>query len=366
VGRPLKMLLVVPATSVGGAGESALNLLREAKRNNLNAKVVLLRPGPLSGRYRAVADDVVEWNVGRTRHLGKTVRTITALIRLMRSWRPDVVLSSEAAGHVYAGIPAWVCGVPAVWIQPGRPSPRVAVDRVATLLPAHRVVVASEFVAGLQRRLLPRRTVVVIPRGIDLERFRPTSAVARRDASLRVGMIGRLAPWKGQLLLLEAISLLGHRPDTEYVMIGGDDSPGREFEHELQSRVAALGLEDCVTVTGYVDDPERWYRQLDLVVHLSSEEPFGLVLIEAMANALPVVSVPSGAVCEVITDGKTGIVASARTGAAVADAIASLLDDPARRKALGSAAEVDAAERFSHRRMASAVAQLLSESAASR
>ena len=124
----------------------------------------------------------------------------------------------------------------------------------------------------------------------------------------RVGIIGRIMPRKGQKFFLEAVSRL-HRefPDIEAYVIGratGEDAP---YEEELRELCRRLGIEHSVRWTGYRDDPLGLIASLDVAVHATIEpEPFGRVIIEALALGVPAVATALGGPLEIIEDGVSG------------------------------------------------------------
>jgi glycosyltransferase involved in cell wall biosynthesis len=125
---------------------------------------------------------------------------------------------------------------------------------------------------------------------------------------------------------------------------------------DLERRAHRLGLTDRLRLLGFRSDLSEIYTGFDLVALPSSSEGMPLTVIEAMAAARPVVASNVGGVPEVVVDGVTGLVVPVGDRQALADALAALLQDPARRRAMGLAGRRRYEERFTLERMAEAYA----------
>ena len=134
-----------------------------------------------------------------------------------------------------------------------------------------------------------------------------------------VGISGRLVRWKRQDALLRAVALLAAEDrDVHALVVGGDshnEDPG--YGGELERLAASLGIADRVTFTGHRTDAVALTQVMDVMVNASDPEPFGLVLLEALAVRRPVVAVARGGPAEIVEDGVTGtLVPDPATGAA--------------------------------------------------
>jgi glycosyltransferase involved in cell wall biosynthesis len=122
---------------------------------------------------------------------------------------------------------------------------------------------------------------------------------------------------------------------------------------ELDALVREHGLEGRVGFTGLVEDMPAAYRALDVVVHASTRpEPFGLVIVEAMACGRAVVATPAGGAAELFVPAEHAVSAGSLGAASLADAIASLLDDAELRQSIGARARQHAVSRFGRERCA--------------
>ena len=154
-----------------------------------------------------------------------------------------------------------------------------------------RILCCSRFIADLAR-LTPvdAAKIAIVPNGVPLPAERPF--VDRRP--VRLGIVGRIVDQKQHGVLLEACALLRQRlPDSFRLdIVGTREGP---FAAELESRIAALGLDDIVRWTGFLSDRDRLYGDLDILVAPAVDEPFGLTVPEAGSYGLPVVAARSGA-----------------------------------------------------------------------
>jgi len=145
-------------------------------------------------------------------------------------------------------------------------------------------------------------------------------------------MVSALRPEKAHDLALEAISLLrGVFPQLRLLIVGQGASGDR-----IAQLASPLG--DSVVMAGARSDVMRCFDAFDICLHPSRAEAFPTTLIEAMAASVPVLATNVGGIPEIVSDGQTGVLVPAHPSAEVlAGALADLLGDPARRRALGSA-----------------------------
>jgi glycosyltransferase involved in cell wall biosynthesis len=322
------------------------------------------------------------------RHPLHLAATVARLTRLLRRERPDVILNWLSTAQVYGGPAAMLAGMSGrcVWWQLDLVAARAptgapvadrlatvrarAVDQLATALPARGVGACSAAVAQAQARIRPhRRTLVVLP-GIDpTPGASPDEPVALRatlgiaEDALVVGTVGRLFGWKGHHRLLEAIALLrGEFRRVHGLFVGGGGHRAdRSYEDFLERRVRELELGDVTTFTGQVDDATPYIRLMDVFVNASAPEPFGLVVLEAMAEGVPVVAVGQGGPSEILSDGESGVLVESNDPRDLAEGIAELLRDAELRTRIGAAGKEGLAGRFTGDRMTRAMERALGE-----
>lgn len=204
---------------------------------------------------------------------------------------------------------------------------------------ATRVVAVCESLGRLALRTDPRLRYSVIPNGVDLTRFRPsTRGRSRREGKIRCLAVARLVERKRLADLIRAVALLERgRVELEIVGSGPD-------ECALRTLVAELGLEDAVRFAGCLgrEALAQRYREADLFTLACAEESFGNVFAEAMASGLPIVGSTAGGIPELVRDGRNGVLVPPRDPGALAGAIARLADSPDLRGEMGRRNRADA------------------------
>ena len=134
----------------------------------------------------------------------------------------------------------------------------------------------------------------------------------------------------------QAAQILKSYPGARFQLIGSALFAEREFEQSLHDLCATLGIADRVEFVGFVNDVQARLEQLDIFVHASTTgEPFGQVIVEAMAAAKPVVATNGGGVPEIVLDGVTGILVPMGDANRMGDAIEFLLQNPERAQEMG-------------------------------
>jgi phosphatidyl-myo-inositol dimannoside synthase len=243
------------------------------------------------------------------------------------------------------------------------------------------VVAAGGYPLAEAERTAGRRLPsVVVPPGVDTDRFVPLTDPARAAARVRLGLptegrlivsVSRLVPRKGMDVLIRAAALLApSRPDLTVAIAGG----GRDHDR-LERLIRSSGAP--VRLLGRVahDDLPGLYGCGDVFAMLCrnrwgglEQEGFGIVFVEAAAAGVPQVAGDSGGAAEAVVDGETGVVVRHPDDPAlVADALAQLLDDPARRGRMARAGRERAVQSFSYDILAARLgAALTSWEAASR
>ncbi len=176
----------------------------------------------------------------------------------------------------------------------------------------------------------------VVPSGLSASflhdpSHRPNSPFSFKEGKIRLVFAGRIQPEKGPDIAVEAVAQLQKtRPNTTiYLDIIGKGNSG--FEESLKMLSNRLGISDRVNFLGKLqpEDVLRLFQQYDALLFTSRwREPFGRVIIEAMAQGLPVIAANNGAAPEIISDGENGLLIPPDSPEALANAINSLLMAP--------------------------------------
>lgn len=228
-----------------------------------------------------------------------------------------------------------------------------------------------EDLALLRRRHLSPRARL-LGNGVDLERFTPRDAEARRSAraalgiadddTVVVGSVGRLVAEKGFPELFEAMTRLDPARYGLVVVGGADPSKADALDPAVVARAEAAG----VRLLGHRDDVEELYAAMDVFVLASHREGYPRAAMEAAASGLPLVVTDIRGCRQVVDEGRNGLLVPVRDPAALAAAIAGLGDDPDRRAAMGRASRALACERFDEGAVVSIVVDTYREVAAAK
>ena len=154
---------------------------------------------------------------------------------------------------------------------------------------------------------------------------------------LRVLLMGRLTQWKGQHVFIEAArQLIDRGLKVQFLIAGAALFKEQEYEQSLHELVKKLNLGDHVKFLGHVNAVHSLLDSVDILVHASiSPEPFGQVVIEAMAAGLPVIATDGGGVRETVRHGETGLLVPMNHSVAMANAIEYLIENPDIRNVFG-------------------------------
>lgn len=348
-------------------GELALLRTLPALLDDVEPVVVLGEDGPLRVRLEEIGVDVrvlpLAGHVRDTRRhdvtrpsprqLVAVVRHVWVLRRLLRELEPDLVHTNSLKAALYGGVAGRLAGVPVVWHVRDRiaddylPRPVVRAVRLAARILPTAVVGNSRATLAT----LPRRRGGVVPDSV----LTPPARAGAPYGPLTVGLVGRLSPWKGQDVLLRAFSLAFPDGPERAHLVGSSMFGEQAWEEHLHRLVVELGLVGRVEFRGFREDVWSEYAQLDVAVHASTTpEPFGQVVLEAMAAGVPVVAADEGGPAEVVRHGVDGLLVRPRDPRALADVLQHLVQDEALRASLRTEGR-RTAERYRPQRTAAAL-----------
>jgi len=367
---PIRVLYLDHTARLSGGELALARLLGALDRTRVEPLVLLAEEGPL--REFLVRQSVETWVLPLDEKL-KDVRKdslgaagwLAQLAALGRLWRHAWRVSRFARSHgvqllycnslkadFYGALAARLAGLPLVWHIRDRIEesylPRPAVWLVRLLARHLPVCVVANSASTLETlKLGNAQRTAVIASGITREYIERCEAPQRPNSSPRIGIVGRIAPWKGQDVFLEAAARLRHAGCAAHFCVVGAPLFGEEqWERQLREQAVSLGLDGHVEFLGFRDVPDI-LRSLDVLVHASkTPEPFGQVIIEGMAAGLPVVASDGGGAREIIENGRTGVLVPRGDPAALAEALADLLSQPERARTLAAAGRRHALEHY--------------------
>ncbi|MBZ5608732.1 MAG: glycosyltransferase family 4 protein [Acidobacteriia bacterium] len=393
----MRIVYLNPCGNLGGAETSLRELLASVRAAAPDWKLWLIlgEDGPLAAEARRCGVEVVIApypralaRLGDT--AGETGRTLIALFAagaatlwyarrlaaMLRRIQPDLIHTNGFKMHVLG---AWARPRRSrlVWHIHDYVSKRAMMSRLLRMFSKRSTaaIVNSGSVAEDVQRLMPALRVVTIYNAINLDRFSPLGPTLDLDAAsglepagspvYRVGLIGTFALWKGHKVFIEALARLAADVPVRGYIVGGPiyQTQGSQWSlAELRQEVERWRLTGQVGFTGFLEDPALAMRSLDVVVHASTEpEPFGMVIIEAMACGRPVVASQAGGAAELFTDGEDALGHPPGDAAALASQIQRLICDEPLRRRLASEGRARAERIFHGKRLSGQLLELYGE-----
>jgi glycosyltransferase involved in cell wall biosynthesis len=348
---------ILSSFGMGGQERVAFDLAVSQLRAGCQVSALSLAPppdGPLAAEFLAAGARVDR--VARPKP-GVDPMLVLRIARWLRQHGVQLVHTHNRMALIYGAPAARLARAAIVHTKHGynpRGGTRLFAGKLAARFVDAFVAVSDETAEfARKRREVDERRLVVIPNGIELGRFHPepTARVRIRgelgipDDAWVIGTVGRIATEKNHALLVRAMSpLLG--PTIRLVIAG--DGP---LLPELRALTASLGSATYVHLLGVRRDVPDILNALDVFAMSSNIEGLPLVLLEAMATGLPVVSTRTGGIPNVVVEGDTGFLVPVGDEAALRARVAALHAAPATSRACGDRARADAVTRFSAERM---------------
>lgn len=377
------VLFVVHTGSISGAELVLLDVVQPWA----GASALLFEQGPLAGALsaRGLKVTVSRWGQGLTevRRDSSVLKVIPLVGRLLAivgetiaaARRHDVVYANSQKAFVLSALAVSFARRPLVWhlhdiisaAHFGNMQRRVQV-KLANLW-ASRVIVPSQacadaFISGGGNRAL----VVVIPNGLDIAPESSTPAQIRAELNLPdgplVGVFSRLAEWKGQHVVLQA---LAKTPGVSCIIAGDALFGEQAYAARLNRMVVDLGLSDRVHFLGQRSDVPRLMRAVDAVIHPSIDaEPFGRTLVEAMLSGVAVIATDAGAASDILEAGRAGTLVPPGDADALAAAVATILSKPPELAPQLAYAEARAKSHYGTAQMLQAIAAVIDQAVGAR
>lgn len=359
------LLQVTPELETGGAEQTTIDVAHAVVAQGGKA-LVATKGGRMASRLEADGGRLAQMPAQSKNPLimlGNAAR----LIDLIRREKVSLVHARSRAPAFSALWAAHATKVPFVATYHGVYNARSNLKRWynAVMTKGDLVIANSEYTRDhiIREHNIAPEKVVAIPRGVDLTRFEPGVVGADRIAALRkawdvadgerrlkVLLAGRLTRWKGQALMIEAMTLLKARgEDRVLLLLAGDDQGRKGYRAELEAAIAAAGLQAAVKLVGHCDDMPAAYLLADIAIAPSLEpEAFGRTAVEPQVMGRPAMASDHGATRETIIPGETGWLVAPGNAEAWADALLEACEiGAAGRQALGQAARLRARRLYS-------------------
>lgn len=355
-----KTLFVDHTAQLGGAELSLLDLASHTP----GCRVALFEDGPFVERLNHAGVDTSVISAASLKSVRRdtsvlsgisaargVLQAVRAVARHGRDY--DLLYANSQKAWVVASLASKLCRKPAVWHLRdmlteehfSKTNIRVVVglaNRFAKRVITNSVATKQSFIDAGGRPDL----VKVIYNGIDTALFDSDRQASQADCQEMpiVACVGRLCPWKGQHVFLDAlVQVPGIRGWVIGAALFGED----EYVHGLHQQAESLGITDRVEFLGFREDIPALLGQCDILAHTATApEPFGRVLVEAMFAGAAVIATRGGGPSEIVKDGETGLLVRPGDSAALASAIDRLVANPHDMRRQAEAARVDANKRF--------------------
>ncbi|MFN0120321.1 MAG: glycosyltransferase family 4 protein [Blastocatellia bacterium] len=399
----MKVVYLSPAAQLGGAEKVLLDCIHSLTNTSSDyvPHLVVAAAGPLGERAAALGAGVTVvpfpaalarlgdgaaggpagGGVGRLMLAWRMLVAVIAVIRYVMELRrtlitlaPDLIHTNGFKMHML-GLWARPAGTPVFWHIHDYVSLRPLMSRIMRLF-AHRcrglIAISASVAADLRQVFGEAVPVHTIYNGIDTSRYTPEGSRLDLDTlagmsapapgTVRVALMATMARWKGHEVFLRALAQLPDSLPVRAYIIGGaiyQTDGSQDSITGLREVARGLGLADRVGFTGFIDDPAAAMRACDIIVHASTQpEPFGLVIVEAMACARAVVASNAGGAAEIIAPEVNALGHEPGNAEQLATALARLITDSPLRARLGAQGRETVTRRFDRARLGAAIWQV--------
>ena len=343
----ITVLNLISDTNIGGAGRVILNYLQYTDRERFRTLVAVPRGSALAQPLKKAGAEVYEVDAMADRSFDKgDVKVLTEFIRQVK---PDLV---HTHGCLSGRIAAKKCGLPVVYSRhsafpvpaklkypPGRWVNRWLnrhyADKIIAVSPATMDNLVESGVAPDQITVV-MNGVAPVPQTTAEERRALRESLSIPEDTLVFGILARLEDYKGHLYLVHAAKLLKDQGRTGFrVLIAGTGA----FEEDVARAVVEMGVDDVVQMLGFREDVGPLLNIVDVQLNASyGTEATSMALLEGMSLGLPTIASDYGGNPFLIRDGENGLIFPSKDSAALAKAMARLMDHPDQRTRMGQRA----------------------------
>jgi glycosyltransferase involved in cell wall biosynthesis len=332
----------------------------DAQKYDFSFCLFRYKEGPIGEAIQSLGCRIYNLDVSRRLyHLSDWIRALMRLYRVFKRHRPHIVQTYQLQPNLFGRIAAKLAGVPVI-LATELTFPNIEesalkrmvnsifnrINRIVDIFTDGTVTVSEALKREMEGRLSSQKFEVIYP-PFDWERFDECRTPQHRrpftdPTQVTIGTVGRLSKEKGQRYLIEAMpKVLNAFPSARLLVVGDG-----YLMDALEKCVRCLKLEGKVLFTGHSHNVFNELGLMDVFVLPSLTESFGIVVLEAMAMALPVVATRVGGIPEVVVHGETGILVNPGSSPALGEAIINMLSHPDRSRALGLAGRTRVSKLF--------------------
>ena len=320
-------------------------LARERERcADIEPEFALCFDGRLARELRASGTPVHLLGAVRASRPRTILKARRALRALLKELKPDVVMCHSAWSYSLFAATARRAGYPVGFWLHDAVRGKHWTERWARLRAPDVVIYNSTFTGKTVQSVFPRARAELVHCPVSPPAVTGAREVIRRELGVPpdtavIVQIGRLERWKGHALLLHALGFLGDLPGWECWIVGGAQRASEKtYESQLKTLVVSRGVRTRVRFLGERDDVGNVLAGADIFCQPNAQpEPFGVAIIEALYAGVPVVATDMGGPAEILKGQSCGVLVPPRRPDELAQALRTLIENPARRRAMGAA-----------------------------
>lgn len=340
----IRVMHGISSWAMGGTERMLTHLIPHFDKTRFDSCLMCFNsPSPVSKEWKASGIEVYHLNMDKR----VSIIGIVRCMKLLRQWKPDILIVYGLRANLMARIAAWLCRIP-VFVT-GQRGIEDWKGRFEVFLERATSVFVDLYIGNSQaccdmlanREKISRKKLHAIPNGID---FKTPDNFDMRTREIRtkhtippdsfiIGTVGRLQSVKGHHDFIAAAEIvLRKHPEAYFMLVGEDFRNG-----ELQAMAKHLQIDERVRFVGYSKDVAIWLSVFDIFVLPSLSEGMPVAVIEAMFMSKPVIATKVGGTPEVIHEGQTGILIPPSNPTQMAESIITLIENPALRQKYAAA-----------------------------
>ncbi len=366
------ILFLNKVAELGGAEISLLNLVNGIQKHNFQPIVVLGVEGPLRERLEKlnIKTYIYPLDFPHFRNPIPFIKSVSFIKNIIKEKDVCLIHTNTLWDNQYGVLAARLMGIPHILHVRGFPEQKASWKSFYNM--GSMAICNSE---DTKKKFLKfsgfRKRTEVVYNAVDTENFIPDQKIRQKvrqhygfgETDIIMGMAGRLAEEKGQLSLLKTLLPMLKNNSNYRVLIVGDAEIHSDttYPEQIASYIQYNGLDRRVILAGFVEDMPAYYNALDLFLLPSFREPFGRVLIEAMATEKPVIASRVGGVPEVVDHEMNGYLVDPNDIDGWRDSINKLIHEKSLRGRFGKVGREKVLNKFTSEHITSNIASLCRE-----
>ncbi|MBO0471099.1 glycosyltransferase family 4 protein [Enterococcus sp. DIV0242_7C1] len=353
-----KILFLHSSSELYGSDKSLLNLVNKLDRTKYQIYVMLPSQGELVEKIEETGNcKVIIKSIAILRRKNLSIKGIVSYFRdffssvkylkaFIKENNIDIIYTNTSVVFP-GGVAAKSLNKKSIWHVREIISNKYENFIVKRIVNRYADVIIGNSKATLNSIIIDKNKGRVIYNVVDIKNDFLDSQ--RKNQTFTIGMAGRINRWKGQDFFVDAaLEVLKEYPDVTF-LIAGDVFKGEEYLKEsLKEKISKSDGSKKIKLLGLISNMEEFYRSLDIFVLPSIKpEPFGLVILEAMARRVPVIATNFGGPAEIIQDEVTGILVEPKNVTELTQKIKMLIDDSEKREYIAKSGQIMQQEQFS-------------------